>query len=227
MSDLQTETLRLFLALRLHRPAWAGALLLCVGLDEPGRALALASLAAGAAGIFVEPDPALLRFAQREGCCTFTVTSLSEAIRILKNEVRQGRAITVALRCPVAEVLVDALRRGLQPQALTFSRMPGVAELPPAEVLHRRGADLLAGRGLVGGPHALDLPAELPDGWVCETDHALTHAERVSRDAEWIAAAAGTQTDGDTLALLAAQWLQVAPSLFPRALSRAVLSRRS
>lgn len=227
-AHLQQRALQLYLALRLHRDTWAGALMLGIGLDEAGRALALASLAAGAAALFLEHDSAHLRSAQREGCCTFTVTTLPEAIRILKNEVRQRRAITVALRGPIGDALQEAVRRGLQPEALAFSRPPTAQEEAYAASLHARGADQLSGFGLVDSPDAIDLQAPLfsamGDRWVLDT-HAATRAERIRQDVELLTEANTVDGDADPLERLAARWLQAAPSLFPRARSRAMLCR--
>ncbi len=229
MLDLQGETLRLFLALRLYRPVWSGALLLGVGLH--GRALALASRAAGAAGLFLEADAMLLRQAQREGCSTFTVTALGEAIRILKNEVRQGRAIAVALRQDPSDAMAELLHRGVQPQALAFSRPATEPEAARAAMLQQRGAVALAGLGLAGGPEAIDLPAVLQPaldrGWSVHTDTAATAQQRRQRDAELLAAAGSTHAFGDSLAALSAEWLRVAPSLLPRALDRWYLQPRT
>ncbi len=226
--DLQEQTLRLFLALRLQRPIWAQTLLLGIGLGGPGRAFALASLAAGSASLFLEDDPALLRQAQREGGTTFTVTALEEAIRILKNEVRQGRAIAVALRQTPATAMAEMLRRGLQPQALAFSRPASEAEAAHATVLQQRGAVPLTGFGLVASANAEDLSASLATAlgtsWRIHTEPATTPQQRRNRDAELLVSAESCISSfGQPLAALAVDWLRVAPLLLPRALGRSVL----
>ena len=122
MAATQRDTLGMFTALCLARSSWAGALLVGVGLNDAGRTLALAGLAAGAACILLEENAEQLRAAQREGCCTFSVTSLDEALRIVKNEVRQRRAIAVALSGDPATWLQDMADRGVQPQAFASTR---------------------------------------------------------------------------------------------------------
>ena len=149
MAATQRDTLHLFTALRLVRHTWAGSLLVGVGLDDAGRALALAALAAGAASIFLEKDAALLRAAQREGCCTFTVTSLDEALRIVKNEVRQRRAITVGLRGSPATWLHEMVERGVQPQAFAASRLISECEAAAVDVLCTRGMQVYSGLGFI------------------------------------------------------------------------------
>lgn len=222
--DLQSETLRLFLAMRLYRPSWSRTLLLGVGLGGPGRALALATRAAGAAGLFLDDDAAQLRQAQREGCSNFTVTALEEAIRILKNEVRQGRAIAVALRQDPATAMAEMLHRGLQPDVLAFSRAASPAERTDATALQRLGAVPLAGYGLSPGAGAADLPSvlqlALEAGWRIHTDTAPTYSERRQRDADLRAAAESRIESGTPLAALATEWLRVAPGFLPRSLER-------
>ena len=88
----QQETLAVYIALIEREANWQGKLLLSIGMD---RTLALAALAAGAATLILENDARVVREAGRD--VTFTVTTLDEALRALKNEIRQGRAITVAL----------------------------------------------------------------------------------------------------------------------------------
>ena len=66
-STTQTRTLQTFTLLHQLSPNWAGSLILNINLNEQGTALALASNIAGAVCLTLEPDPALLRTAQRNG----------------------------------------------------------------------------------------------------------------------------------------------------------------
>lgn len=224
MFDVQGGALRLFLAMRLYRPVWRGALLLGVGLGGPGRALALASLASGSASLFLEEDPGLLRQAQREGCSTFTVTALEEAVRILKNEVRQGRAIAVALRQAPAAAMAEMLRRGLQPEALAFSRPASEAETAHAFALRQRGGVTFGGFGLAGVSSSVDLQAvlqaSLGSAWRIHTDVGATPLQRRHQDSELLASAESHRATGEPLDALAVEWLQLVPSLLPRSLDR-------
>lgn len=227
----QVHTLQLFTALWLARSGWPGSLLLGVGLGPAGRALALASLAAGAAGLFLESDPDALRVAHREGCCTFTVSTLEEAVRALKNEVRQKRAISIALRGDVAANLGEMVHRGIQPEVFAFSRTPQSEDLSASDTLLQRGTAAMRGLGLAPAAGGISLDEVLQKGlgasWRIETDTAPDMAERARLDRHCLAALADAAKDGQPLSEAAHRWARVAPSLFPRSRERAYLSSGS
>lgn len=227
---LQAKALRLFIALWLARPAWSGALLLGVGLSEAGRALAFASLAAGAAGLFLESDSAALRAAQREGCCTFTVSTLEEAVRALKNEVRQGRAITIALRGDVSANLAEMARRGIQPDVIAYARPPQENELSSFGVLIERGGLAVQHPELAAFEAAMPLDEvvswAMGSAWRFRTGIAANLAERRTLDREYIQQAESAG-NAEPVALAARRWLRVAPTLFNRSLERAYLAESS
>lgn len=110
-----------------------GWLLLYTGLDRDGVALAMASNVAGAASLGIEPDAARAKAALRAGVCDFVVNDLSEALRILKNEIRQRRAVSVALTSEVDSAVAEIVARGVQPEVLAFAQLE----------LQARGARLL------------------------------------------------------------------------------------
>lgn len=137
--SLQHDTLCRYVALQGFEQDWPGTLLLCAGLD---RALALAALASGAATLILESDESALRQARQD--VTFTVTTLDEAVRALKNEIRQRRAITVALLGPSERWLHEVAERGILPDAiwaaetfvsLTNYMWPNVRRVPSAATL--------------------------------------------------------------------------------------------
>src|SRR5580692_3986364 len=74
-----------------------GKLVWTAGLDERGCALMRAANIAGAASLGCTADPAALRHANREGVADFLVTSLDEALRILKNEIRKQQTVSVGI----------------------------------------------------------------------------------------------------------------------------------
>lgn len=209
------------------RPEWSGTLLLGVGLEEAGRALAFAVLAAGGAGLFLESDAGLLRAAQREGCCTFSVTNLAEAVRILKNEIRQGSAVTVALRGEPSLWLGEIVERGIQPQAIARARNLHSGEQESYGTLKVRGARALRASGLsqperghVAGSELLQDPGQT---WDIALDEASTMAHRRDRDRLLLQAAQDLAGDQSAAGIRAVRWLREAPSLFPRSLQRAYL----
>ncbi len=224
MRASQAGRLRLFTALRQLRPSWAGALLLGVGLDDAGCELALAAQAAGAAALLLEGDAATMREAQRLGCCNFHVTTLEEALRVLKNEVRLGRAIAVAVSGNPVGWLAEMVERGVLPEAVAASRDLRSEELVSIEAFLGWGALPIAGLGLGPLSCSVDLAALLAAktmDWEIVEETAASFVERRMRDAEMIAS-----LHGETLLPeLTAAWLRSAPSLFPRDLHRAVWRR--
>jgi hypothetical protein len=212
MAASQRQTLQLFTALRLAEPHWPGKLLLGLGLQDEGRALALAALGAGAAVLMLEEDEATLRAANREGCVTFAVKTLDEALRALKNEVRQRHAIVVALSGEPIQWLAEMAERGVLPDFIACIRKVHEIEKPALQTLHEQGSRDL---NLAEMSAALD-GWQIQSGWQMVEDTAANLAERRERDAALLASSKGLMRD----------WLRAAPTLFPRELNRAVLQRR-
>jgi Urocanase Rossmann-like domain len=115
----QFRTLRAFTLLHHFRPDWRGALILNFGLDPQGTAVALASNIAGAVCLSLEQDPATARQALRSGACDFVVNTLDEALRAMKNEVRQHKPLSVGLQDNQSEILDEIFERGVVPQLVT------------------------------------------------------------------------------------------------------------
>jgi hypothetical protein len=116
----------------------AGALLLRAPLDTNGIAVVLAAGLAGAASLCLHSDPDQLREALRHGLCDFVVADLSESLRILKNELRRRRAVSVAVTANPDSCLSEMIDRGLQPDLLSL------ASAPQAVTFLDRGAILLS-----------------------------------------------------------------------------------
>ena len=98
-----------------------GWLLLYARLHRDGVAVAMASNVAGSASLGLEPDAARAKAALRAGVCDFVVNDLGEALRILKNEIRQRRAVSVVLTGAVDAAVAEIVDRGVQPEALAFA----------------------------------------------------------------------------------------------------------
>ena len=113
--DPQLATFTTYTHLQALRPFWPGHLILSVGLDPAGEALAFAALVAGAAILTVEPSPDLARQSTRTGSTDFLVNTVDEALRILKNEIRQHKSISVAVQCAPATAEAELLERGVLP----------------------------------------------------------------------------------------------------------------
>lgn len=99
-----------------------GWLLLYKNLDRDGAAVAMASNVSGAASLGIEPDAERAKTALRAGVCDFVVNDLGEALRILKNEIRQRRAVSVALTCDADTALAEIVAGGVQPEVLAFAQ---------------------------------------------------------------------------------------------------------
>lgn len=89
---------------------------------------------AGAATLLLRGDAGEARQAVRTGAADFLVTSLEEALRILKNELRRKLPVGVCLHAPLAEALQACVERGVQPDYLGA----------PEAALQARGARLIS-----------------------------------------------------------------------------------
>ncbi len=116
---MQSATLSAYTILHQLQPDWGGALILNIGLNPEGSALALASNIAGATCLTLESDPTLARAALRTGACDFVVNTLDEALRALKNEIRQHRPLSVGLEGNLATILDELIARGVSPQLIS------------------------------------------------------------------------------------------------------------
>ncbi|MGO8819259.1 MAG: urocanate hydratase [Terriglobia bacterium] len=97
----------------------AGKLVVTGGMGGMGGAQPLAATLNGAAFLGIEVDAERIKRRIRSGYCDICVNSLDEAIRILKNAVRQKRAVSVGLVGNCADVIPELARRGIVPDLLT------------------------------------------------------------------------------------------------------------
>jgi urocanate hydratase len=96
-----------------------GGLLLYAGeLDAEGRALVVAGNIAGAAALTASADPAAQKLAIRDGVVDFLVTSLDEALRILKNEIRKRETVAVCVGLAPEAVEREMYERGVEPDLI-------------------------------------------------------------------------------------------------------------
>ncbi|MGD0910274.1 MAG: hypothetical protein ABR928_00170 [Terracidiphilus sp.] len=95
-----------------------GKLLYAGELDARGSALTVAGNIAGAAILAATADQAASKQAMREGAVDFVVTTLDEALRILKNQVRKREPVSVCVRVAPESVEREMLERGVEPDLL-------------------------------------------------------------------------------------------------------------
>jgi len=106
-------------------PGLGGKLLYAGELDEAGRALVVAANIGGAATLAATADGAAQRQANREGVVDFLVTSLDEALRILKNQLRKHETVAVCVAASPEAVATEMVERGVRPEMLVGGRGQG------------------------------------------------------------------------------------------------------
>lgn len=117
-SDRQLETLRLYGALMEVRGDWGGGLVLCCGAGCAESGAPTAVSIAGGATLAIDADAAAVKAAMRRGELDFVVNTLDEALRALKNQVRQRRPLSVGLTADVGAALCEMVERGVLPDLL-------------------------------------------------------------------------------------------------------------
>lgn len=117
-----------------------GRLLYAGELDDRGRALLVAGNVAGCASLAATADAAGQKQSIRDGVADFLVSSLDEALRILKNEVRQRKTVAVCVGMAAGAVELEMIERGVQPDLVFAGRRragtsfgPGTHEILLAE----------------------------------------------------------------------------------------------
>jgi urocanate hydratase len=96
-----------------------GKLVVTGGIGGMGGAQPLAATMCGAAFLGIDVDPERIKRRVKTGYCDVMVTSLDEALRILKNAVRKGEATAVGLVGNCADLIPELAKRGVVPDVLT------------------------------------------------------------------------------------------------------------
>jgi urocanate hydratase len=97
----------------------AGKLIVSGGMGGMGGAQPLAATMTGAAFLGIDVDPERIKKRLKTGYCDFMVTTLDEALRILKNAVRKKENVSVGLVGNCADVIPELAGRGVVPDILT------------------------------------------------------------------------------------------------------------
>jgi len=123
---------RLYAGLMLHASGDAnanlgGKLLYAGELNVASSALLIAANIAGAASLTGTADQAMQKRAIRLGLVDFLVTTLDEALRILKNQVRKRETVAVCVAQPSEQVEREMVEIGVLPDLLSAAA-PGNAE---------------------------------------------------------------------------------------------------
>src|SRR5213082_3188404 len=96
-----------------------GKLVVSGGMGGMGGAQPLAATLTGAAFLGIEVDPERIKKRLKTGYCDFMVTSVDEALRILKNAIRKGETASVGVVGNCADVIPELAKRGVVPYLLT------------------------------------------------------------------------------------------------------------
>jgi urocanate hydratase len=113
-------------------PSLGGKLLYAGELDVEARALMVAANIAGAASLVVSKDASTVKQAIRNAIVDFLVTSLDEALRILKNEIRKCQTVAVCVGCPPDSITRQMQDRGVVPD---LTRPTEFVELKAGQIL--------------------------------------------------------------------------------------------
>src|SRR2546426_1783682 len=97
----------------------SGKLIVSGGMGGMGGAQPLAATMTGAAFLGIEVDPERIKKRLKTGYCDFMVTSVDEALRILKNAIRKKENISVGLVGNCADIIPELAARGVVPDILT------------------------------------------------------------------------------------------------------------
>jgi len=99
-------------------PSLGGCLFFAGELRPETGAMVVAANIAGAASLVATADGAAQKQAVRDGVVDFLVTSLDEALRIMKNEIRKGETVAVCVGKVAEAVETEMHERGVRPDLL-------------------------------------------------------------------------------------------------------------
>jgi urocanate hydratase len=97
----------------------SGKLIVSGGMGGMGGAQPLAATMTGAAFLGIDVDAERIKKRLKTGYCDFMVTTLDEALRILKNAVRKKENVSVGLVGNCADIIPELAERGVLPDILT------------------------------------------------------------------------------------------------------------
>ena len=148
-------------------PALGGKLLYAGELDSHGRAMVIAGNVSGCATLATTAEPTVQKLVIRDGVVDFVVTSLDEALRVLKNEVRKRATVAVCVSEAPSIVEREMIERGVLPD-LVFAGVPGEERrMPHFGVRSReiRGAERESSQAVITWQ-----VAQAPARWMAKLD---------------------------------------------------------
>ena len=115
-----------------QEPSLGGKLLYVGELDARSRPLVIAGNVVGAATLTATAEMQAQKQAIRDGVVDFLVTSLDEALRILKNEIRKRERVAVCVGVAPATIEQQIRERGIQPDLLREQAEAGLGNGTPS-----------------------------------------------------------------------------------------------
>jgi urocanate hydratase len=88
--------------------------------------MSVAATIAGAACLALDAGPDVCRATLRAGACDFVVNSVDEALRILKNEIRKRKPVSVAVAMPELPAVEELASRGVAPEVILVTTSAAV-----------------------------------------------------------------------------------------------------
>ncbi len=147
----------------------SGKLIVSGGMGGMGGAQPLAATMTGAAFLGIDVDPERIKKRLKTGYCDFLVTTLDEALRILKNAVRKKENVSVGLVGNCADIIPELAERGVVPDILTDQ----TSAHDPLNGYVPNGMTLEAGAGVAGeGSAGVSGAVAGCDGTACGGDAA-------------------------------------------------------
>ncbi|HEX8713633.1 MAG TPA: hypothetical protein VF730_17280 [Terracidiphilus sp.] len=180
-------------------PTLGGQFLYAGELDDEGRALIVAANVLGAASLTVTADPSVQRRAVRDGVADFLVTTLDEALRILKNQLRKQEPVAVCVAAKPQTIEREMEERGVQPNLVAYA-LSGLARFPPEFQAGARRVEHIAGPA----------PDRSVVTWTAETAAPiwLPKLDALALDC--------LNSDASPAELAARRWMRLAPRYFGR-----------
>lgn len=179
-------------------PTLGGQFLYAGELDEEGRALLVAANVLGAASLTVTADPSSQRRAIRDGVADFVVTTLDEAVRILKNQIRKRESVAVCIAGKPQTIEREMEERGVQPDLVTYA-LSGLARFPPQFQAGARRVE-----------HVAPAPERSVVTWTAETAAPIWLPKLDTLALECL------NSDANPAEFAARRWLRLSPRYFGR-----------
>lgn len=210
-SVIEKGALRIYGALLAQREQWGGSLVLCCGDLSLSAAMPAVVSVAGGTSLVIGASAASIKAAQRDGGLDFVVNSLDEALRTLKNSIRERRSLSVGLTAEPRPVFGEMFERGVLPDFATIDDTLGADVLAEVERLREQGTRIF-------DLTTIDREETKIDVWLRSKGWSETGASRLEGPAlrEWNAKLLRLLPENDEVRR---RWVRLMPLYFRGALN--------